>query len=566
VTVAALFLPWALYALPRMHGWSSDAAFTPGFFVQLYTTMLAMGTPLDLQTTWPLATAVFAGLGLGLIAVERRARSAAGRGALAMALAGLLLPPLVVVVISLPGLRFYFSRPLAPRYLLPLSACYYALLAWGVTALARGGLRLRTGAHKVGHRLAAGVALLAVVTAVVGLRTFYPGRARRDDYVTIAQVLRDHRREGDAVVLYVDRDWPIFTAHYAGARHDLPYGADYGDPLAVEVRLAPIWAAADALWLVTTPESLQADPSRAVPGWLAARAVRTETVVEGENSLTFYARTEARAALRHTLAPGAEAPANLAPQGGLTGASIPLDRYRTGDTVHLSLYWAAPPETVTVTLHSDGAPVEIVAPPVNAPLPPLRTQVDVPLTPDLPGGQYTLSARVGAAPPIQVGAFTLLRRAVGADLSADAIPHPVNYRLGEAIHLTGYALPKREVTPGDTVALTLYWRAEAAIPERYKVFTHLLGETFNAATETFLWGQQDNEPGMGQAITPLWAPGAIIADPYQITVDSQAPPGTYTLEVGMYGLVDGVRLPVEGPDGPVPNNAILLTTIEVTAP
>ena len=105
------------------------------------------------------------------------------------------------------------------------------------------------------------------------------------------------------------------------------------------------------------------------------------------------------------------------------------------------------------------------------------------------------------------------------------------------------------------------------ISERYKVFTHLLGEVYNADTDNFLWGQQDNEPVNGQAPTTRWQPGAIIVDPYRIPVAPDAPPGRYRLEVGLYGLIDGQRLPVSGgsPDQ-IHNDAVILTEIEVRVP
>jgi hypothetical protein len=120
------------------------------------------------------------------------------------------------------------------------------------------------------------------------------------------------------------------------------------------------------------------------------------------------------------------------------------------------------------------------------------------------------------------------------------------------------------------MGLTLYWQADAVISERYKVFTHLLGAVYNADTDNFLWGQQDNEPVNGQSPTTRWQPNAIIVDPYRIPVAPDAPPGRYRLEVGLYGLVDGQRLPVTGPDGDAPdqihNDAVILTEIEVRVP
>jgi hypothetical protein len=175
--------------------------------------------------------------------------------------------------------------------------------------------------------------------------------------------------------------------------------------------------------------------------------------------------------------------------------------------------------------------------------------------------------RVDEGAWVEVGDFMLLRSAAGAEISLDDIAYPVDYQLGEHIQLIGYDLPaSRTAAPGGAVELTLYWRTDAAIPVRYKVFTHLLGEVYNANSDNFLWGQQDNEPGGGQALTTLWVPGTVIEDRYRIPVDPAAPPGTYQIEIGMYGLVDVARLPVADANGVPAGDAIFLTAIEIQAP
>jgi hypothetical protein len=560
--ILAILLPWLLYALPRMHSWSSDRAFGLAFFAQLYTTMLTVGTPLDLQAVLPFTLMALTGLIAGLIALARRMRRATEWGSLGMLLTGVLLPPTTVALISLPGLRFYFSRPLVPRYLLPLSACYYALLAWGLIALEK------TRSLRSGRALSVFFTALALVGGFRGLDDFYRGRTATDDYLAIAHTLEAHRRPEDAVLLYVDRDWPIFVAHYPGSRTDLPYGAQWNERTA-DAKLTPIWQHHDAVWLVTTPEAQQADHQQSIRRWLEAHATAHEVIVTGQNTLTFYARTEARAQQRGTLAPDFTPPNNVTSTFGLTGASIPLPRYRTGDTLHLALTWTqslASEIALILQGPEEAYTTSITPPPVSNESGSMRQLVNLPLTPDMAGGTYQVVAKHADHPPIPLTDFRLIQTAAGTALSADDIPNRVNYRLGNSIQLIGYAIPQTEFQPGASIPLTLYWQTEAPLDQRYKVFTHLLGEVYNADTETFLWGQQDNEPGGGQAQTTRWAPDTIIADPYRIPIDPATPPGLYTIEVGMYGLVDGVRLPVTGPEGRRPDGAIHLITINIQEP
>jgi 4-amino-4-deoxy-L-arabinose transferase-like glycosyltransferase len=570
IAVTVLFLPWALYAIPRMHAWSSDTAFTPVFFLQLYTTILAVGSPVDVTSYLPLTVTLFLGLAFAVGLLWRRIQQPARLGGVFMVLMGLVFPPVVVAVVSLPGLSFYFSRPLVPRYLLPLAACYTVLAAWAAVKLHKRGTDEMQGLSHVIRQVATLLLIGgALSTALVGLSAFYPGRTQRDDYATIAEILTALRRPEDAVVLYVDRDWPIFTAYYAGHRHDLAYGANYNDADAVAARLAPVWEAVEGVWLIATPESLQSDPRRHVPGWLQTHALVAETWVSGEVALTFYAKTDTRALTRAAVVPGFTLPRAVGAPFGLAGASLPLSRYQTGDTFRLGLYWVLPqPDDAVIVVH--GPDKERTYPVVNVrgDLNLVRGQTDIPLTTDLPGGEYQVAVAAPGFPAQIIGSFTLIHKPLGGSSAPDTLPNPIDVRFGEHIQLAGYALPRTTAAAGETIALTLYWQTEAPVAARYKVFTHLVGETFNAGTDNFLWGQQDNEPGQGQAPTTRWSPGAIVVDTYLIPVDAQAPPGPYTLEIGLYGLVDGLRLPTAARDGQAPidvrPDAVRLATILIT--
>jgi len=554
---AGLFIPWLIYALPRMPTWSTAEPFSPAFFVHLYTTMLAVGAPINLEAYTRLTVAVFGVLALGLVALLRTVRSPSRVGGLVMLGLGILLPMAVVYVVSLP-IHLYYAPRLAPRYLLPLSVCFYALLGWGVAVLAR-------------RRPLAALASGGLVTAVAlsGLVAFYPDRARRDDYLSLAAALCAHRQPGDEVLLHTDRDWPIFAAHYAPSWRGIPYGAPV-DEATIEGVVAPLWERADGVWLVLTPDAQRVDVAGRVAAWLRERAVAVRRWDFGENHLHLYARTPARAATIHDLGPGFT-PGKAPISAALREAELALPRYLVGDTAHLVLYWERPPENPVLVSLRDGSGAvrqEVIAPaPAPALRGPTRQQVSLPLTADLDRGEYRVAVWAGDGLAVEVARFDLLPRGAAVVQTADSPPdisHPLDFLLGEQIHLLGYDLLRTVVQPGETVALTLYWRAAAPVTVRYKVFTHLLGETYNAASGNFLWGQQDNEPVDGQLPTTTWAPGAVVADGYAIPVAADAPPGRYQIEVGMYGLVDGVRLPVSV-DGELVGDHVLLASVEVWA-
>jgi len=567
LAAAALFVPWLVYSLPRMPTWSSSEPFSPVFFVHLYSTMLAVGVPVNLEIYTPLTLAAFTALATGAVALWRSRRTSVESGGLAMLALGLALPALVVYAVSLP-IHLYYAPRLVPRYLLPLSICFYTLLGWGLAALAR-------------WRRSAGIlgGVLVVAVALSGLVSLYPGRARRDDYVSLAATLRAHVHPNDAVVLHTDKDWPIFSAHYAGTWHGVPYGAPV-DEATIERVVAPLWAQADGIWLVVTPDAQRNDPRSSVSAWLEARAVAAETWHFGESTLRLYARSSERAQHLHDLAPdfgirdsGSRTwDPEVAPGARLVGADVSLPRYLSGDTAHVFLYWDPPSEAGgTVRLLSGSEPgvrKETAVPaPRAASSTPTRQHVALPLTADLPGGDYRIAVQVDEGPEVEVGRFTLIRRASAAttrpdDVDEGDIARRLDLHLGEQILLLGYDLPRTIVEPGETVELTLYWRAVEPVQIRYKVFTHLLGDAYNTTTGNFLWGQQDNEPVNGQAPTTTWTPDTIIADPYSIPVAADAPPGEYQIAIGMYGLVDGIRLPVVVDDATV-GDSILLEPVEV---
>jgi hypothetical protein len=138
------------------------------------------------------------------------------------------------------------------------------------------------------------------------------------------------------------------------------------------------------------------------------------------------------------------------------------------------------------------------------------------------------------------------------------VPQRVDAQLGQAIRLVGYRLAEREVAPGDTLVLTLYWRAEAPVGGAYTVFTHLQGP------DGELIAQQDNPPVRGTCPTDGWVPGALVEDPYEIEVPPDAIPGDYPLSAGMYDPATLERLPVFGADRErFSSDRLILTTVHV---
>ena len=124
-------------------------------------------------------------------------------------------------------------------------------------------------------------------------------------------------------------------------------------------------------------------------------------------------------------------------------------------------------------------------------------------------------------------------------------------RFGESITLDGYALPAAQLQAGDILQIDLFWRTDAPLRERYKVFVHVLDQNGQIVAQT------DREPGGGQQPTTNWASNELIVDRYGVLIPADTPPGTYAIEIGLYGF-DGTRLPVNAG-----GDALIVTDVEV---
>jgi hypothetical protein len=184
----------------------------------------------------------------------------------------------------------------------------------------------------------------------------------------------------------------------------------------------------------------------------------------------------------------------------------------------------------------------------------------LPILPGTPPGIYQIE--IGMYDPGDMvhlepvdGEEGLLLGPVEVVRNSGAIPPSPQYNveanLGDRVRLLGYAL-EGEPEPGQTLHLTLFWEALRAMTEDYTVFVHLLGQ------DGVLWGQRDSQPVTGFYPTSLWTEAEFVRDQYDLTVSEEAPPGAYTLKVGMYKAETGERLPVEGSDGQVLGDSVTL--------
>ena len=129
-----------------------------------------------------------------------------------------------------------------------------------------------------------------------------------------------------------------------------------------------------------------------------------------------------------------------------------------------------------------------------------------------------------------------------ADIPGDV--QRIDADFGGQMELVGFAPLPESAMPGEGIPVTLYWRSLAPMAADYSVFVHFL------SGEDLIIGQRDMYPGGGSFPTSEWSPGDIIADRYVVPISpATLTPATAQVEVGLYVLETGARLPVTSQDG-----------------
>ena len=157
--------------------------------------------------------------------------------------------------------------------------------------------------------------------------------------------------------------------------------------------------------------------------------------------------------------------------------------------------------------------------------------------PRLAPGDYTFSVSLFATDgqavgrEVQVGRFRI--RARDRQFRTGPIPNSLKVEFDDRVRLLGYDL--RQISPGN-LKLLLYWQAMREMDENYTVFRHIVGPDGKLA------GQKDGWPREGDYPTSFWMRSEIVTDEIVIPVSTEAGPGTYRIEFGLYDAATGQRL------------------------
>lgn len=249
----------------------------------------------------------------------------------------------------------------------------------------------------------------------------------------------------------------------------------------------------------------------------------------------------------------------------LVGYSVGGWTAKTGDLLPVNLFWQSlasglPELTMFVQLQDEAGQALALTerPPVYATTAwsketLLRDLHKLRLPATMPPGAYKLAAGVllpdKTRLPTSEGDQVIL-----GEIKVESRPHnferpqpqvSLDANFSGSASLIGYDLDRPEdLSPGDTLTLTLYWRGEAGFDRSWTVFAHIVD------AEGRIWGQRDQLPGDGAFPTTSWVPGEYIADTRQISLNLDTPSGTYFIKVGLYdsSTPNFERLPVDEGD------------------
>lgn len=143
-----------------------------------------------------------------------------------------------------------------------------------------------------------------------------------------------------------------------------------------------------------------------------------------------------------------------------------------------------------------------------------------------------------------------------------ALASPLQANLGDNLTLLSYDLPTAARKPGETVNIAVQWQTRQTMNRRYVASFHLLDAALS------MQGQIDHVLGDDfEYPNLLWAPGEVVNQRFALPVDSDAPPGLYTVEFGVYhqDFGDFTFLPITTPAQPDPRTRINLGRLRVAA-
>lgn len=228
----------------------------------------------------------------------------------------------------------------------------------------------------------------------------------------------------------------------------------------------------------------------------------------------------------------------------LLGYQIGAEKSSTGDSVPLTLFWRADekPNADYNFQIQFGDSLSAPQPLANAAFPTsqwnvgeiVRGQYEVQIPPEASASNSSLHLKlVGGGQEQMIDLqqpFVVEKTDRNFDAPAPQVKQEANFN--NVIALLGYDLSANELKAGESLTVTLYWKATGKMEKPYTVFVQLLGEAPPPVA------QKDAQPLNGARPTQTWVVGEFLTDPYTLEIKSDVPPGQYKILIGWYDASD----------------------------
>ncbi len=565
--VALLYLPWVVYAAPRLVLYVSqkvaadaDRPLGPLAYLARHLAAFLVGhLEGPLAGLWPYALLLIAPLGIGL-ALRMRRRTIPRADAAGPSPAALLLTALATALLLgwLIGLRYPFFPERGERLLLLALPAFVLLTAAALETLLVRWRRI-------------GVVTLALIGALAGasLWGFYNvPRYADDDYRPLIARTVEQGLPGDTVFCV----YPWQVGYWRAYTADLPADAA---PDAV-LSPAPAWGAAVAGRL----DAALAAGRVWFPAHLALGAI-LETQVEAYlagRGLPFVnewygpgTRLSAWAAdagdVVELASPAAGEPwarfalpaAGLLELAGVAASTQPVPAANA--VTPLALTWGGAAvrggSAVSVRLTDDlgqlwaqhdyeppgraGANVDRLGLLIPAGTPPGRYRVEVSVRPKEASRPLDALAADGTSLGAAARLYDLEVLPADRLLGPERLPIATRARidLRDGVRFLGYSLDGGPAAPGETRKVSLFWQATEGPAADYTAFVQLLDRDGSLAAN---W---EAPPGAAYP-TSAWTPGTLIRTQAFFRVPATLADGRYPLIAGLFRAADGARLLAAG--------------------
>ena len=145
-------------------------------------------------------------------------------------------------------------------------------------------------------------------------------------------------------------------------------------------------------------------------------------------------------------------------------------------------------------------------------------------------------------------------------LEPEAARYPLDLSFGDQLRLRRFGLTEPALVQGQDGGVVLEWEALQPLEVDYTAFLHLRDPQGHLIAQgDRLITDQNLRP------TSQWEPGSPRLDLYRLHIPPSTPAGRHDLEVGVYLLATGKRLPLLGPDGSPQGTAAHLQ-VQVSSP